>query len=203
MSCSTTTTERSRAIASRSSPVRSRSPAVMPATGSSTSSNSGSCTIAMPSSSHCFSPCARVPATPPRRSARPTMSSTSSMRRRAARPSRWKVAARKPLGTSAASAMFCCTVRLSNTDGAWNLRLMPRRAMASWSWASRSISLANWTRPSTGFTLPQITSSRVVLPAPLGPIRKRSSPLRTIRLTCSSALNPSNSTVTDSTYRIS
>src|SRR6266481_2150470 len=62
MSCSMTSTERSAAIDSSSSPVRAVSSSVMPATGSSTSSSSGSSAITMPISSHCFSPCDRTPA---------------------------------------------------------------------------------------------------------------------------------------------
>ena len=65
--------------------MRSVSCGVMPATGSSTSSSSGSCISSMPISSHCFWPCDRVPASDVRAAAaRPMISSTSSMRSRCA-----------------------------------------------------------------------------------------------------------------------
>src|SRR5665213_1703878 len=56
MSCSTTTTDFSRAMPLSSSAVASVSASVMPAAGSSTSSNLGSCASSMPISSHCFWP---------------------------------------------------------------------------------------------------------------------------------------------------
>ena len=46
--------------------MRSISCGVMPATGSSTSSNSGFCISSMPISSHCFWPCARILPSAPR-----------------------------------------------------------------------------------------------------------------------------------------
>ena len=62
MSCSTTTTECSRAISFSSTAVAAVSASVMPATGSSTSSSFGSCASSMPISSHCFCPCDSEPA---------------------------------------------------------------------------------------------------------------------------------------------
>src|SRR6266508_1758384 len=62
MSCSTTTTVRSRLISLSSSTVWRVSASVIPATGSSTSSSLGSCASSMPISSHCFWPCDRLPA---------------------------------------------------------------------------------------------------------------------------------------------
>jgi hypothetical protein len=53
-----------------------------------------------------------------------------------------------------------------------------------------------------GITIPVMAFNRVVLPAPLGPIRLKSSPGSTERLTLSRAVSPPNFTVTDSTERI-
>src|SRR5471030_2809600 len=63
MSCSTTTTVLVMLISLSSSAVCWVSASVMPATGSSTSSNLGSWASSMPISSHCFCPCDRLPAT--------------------------------------------------------------------------------------------------------------------------------------------
>src|SRR6266540_1076952 len=62
MSCSTTRIVCLPARLRSSSPVRSISAWVMPATGSSTSSTFGSCASNIPISSHCFCPCASRPA---------------------------------------------------------------------------------------------------------------------------------------------
>src|SRR4029077_10419625 len=62
MSCSTTTTVCSLAIALSSSAVCRVSTSVMPAAGSSTSNSFGSCASSMPISNHCFCPCDRLPA---------------------------------------------------------------------------------------------------------------------------------------------
>src|SRR5215472_11593343 len=80
MSCSTTTTVRSRLISFSSSAVWRVSASVMPAAGSSTSRSFGSCASSMPISSHCFWPCERPPASRLRTGARWTMSRMPSMR---------------------------------------------------------------------------------------------------------------------------
>ena len=63
-------------------------------------------------------------------------------------------------------------------DGVWNFRPMPARTiMCS---GSRVISwFLNLMLPAEALVLPQMRSSRVVLPAPLGPMTTRSSPRST------------------------
>jgi hypothetical protein len=59
-------------------------------------------------------------------------------------------------------------------DGVWNLRPMPERTI----WYSGSLVISvflNLMRPWLARVLPQIRSSSVVLPAPLGPMITRSS----------------------------
>ncbi len=49
----------------------------------------------------------------------------------------------------------------------------------------------NQTRPSLGVRTPEMTSNRVVLPAPFGPMRPQTAPSATARLTPDSALDAS------------
>ena len=56
----------------------------------------------------------------------------------------------------------------------------------------------NHTRPSLGVRTPEITSKRVVLPAPFGPMRPHTAPSATVRLTPVSALMPPKRTPTSS-----
>src|SRR5580704_10781888 len=81
MSCSTTTTVCSLLISLSSSAVCRVSTSVMPATGSSTKRSFGSCASSMPISSHCFWPCAKLPARRLRTAVRRVVAKISSMRR--------------------------------------------------------------------------------------------------------------------------
>src|SRR5580700_6822143 len=81
ISCSTTTTVCSLLISLSSSAVCRVSTSVMPATGSSTKRSFGSCASSMPISSHCFWPCARLPARRLRTAVRRVVAKISSMRR--------------------------------------------------------------------------------------------------------------------------
>ena len=60
-------------------------------------------------------------------------------------------------------------------DGVWNFRPTPRAAISFSRRPTRSMFLPKMTRPDIGCTLPEITSSSVVLPAPFGPMTTRSS----------------------------
>ena len=80
MSCSMTTMVRSPTIRFSSSPVSSRSSALMPATVSSRNITFASCTSSMPTSSHCFCPCARIPAGRCASAVRPIVSNACSTR---------------------------------------------------------------------------------------------------------------------------
>ena len=176
--------------------MRSVSSGVMPATGSSTSSSFGSCISSMPISSHCFCPCASVPAGDSRSAASPVVSSTASMRSRSRRVRRAKTLCQNDFSPASASSRFSKMVRKSNTVGFWNLRQIPNCAMAGSLSASRLVSLPNHTVPCCGRVLPVTTSIIVVLPAPFGPMTHSSSPGSTCMVRSSSALKPSKLTVT-------
>ena len=79
------------------------------------------------------------------------------------------------LGRKHDSSRFSQTDRLAKIDGVWNLRPTPRAAISFSRRPTRLVSLPKTTRPDVGSTLPEMTSSSVVLPAPLGPITTRSS----------------------------
>ena len=84
--------------------------------------------------------------------------------------------ARTPLlGRASDSSRFSRTLRLAKIDGVWNLRPIPRLAISFSRSPTSSVCLPKITRPAAGCTLPETTSSSVVLPAPLGPITTRSS----------------------------
>jgi len=113
MSCSMITMERPGVMRLRSSAVCSRSPALMPATGSSSMSSSGSCMRSMPISSHCFWPWLRRAPGVSRSSARKispatlwTRSTTSAVRVKAMQP-----ATPRPRGKE--TSRFSKTVRFS------------------------------------------------------------------------------------------
>ena len=73
------------------------------------------------------------------------------------------------------SSRFWRTVRFAKTDGVWNFRPMPSAAISFSRRPTRSVCLPKMTRPEVGWTLPEMTSSKVVLPAPFGPMTTRSS----------------------------
>src|SRR5437660_2420997 len=109
--------------------------------------------------------------------ARPTCSSAPSMRRRSSSTSpRSKRVAKTPLlARRRDSSTFSRTVRFTNTDGVWNFRPTPSAAISFSRSCVRSVWWPKITRPLAGRTRPEITSSSVVLPAPLGPMTTRSS----------------------------
>ena len=100
----------------------------MPATGSSSSSTSASCTSSMPISSHCFCPCARIPAGLSARSVSPIVSSASSIAgQHAGRGAAAASTSERP--APAAMSRFCSTVSCSKTLAVWNVRPTPSRAI--------------------------------------------------------------------------
>src|SRR5258708_22225999 len=86
-------------------------------------------------------------------------------------------------------------------DGVWNLRPIPRRTRLC-SAMRVSSSFLNLMLPAVARVLPQIRSSSVVLPAPLGPMMTRSSFLSMYRFSASMALKPSKETVRSSTASV-
>ena len=101
----------------------------------------------------------------------------------------------------AAMSRFCSTVRCSKTLAVWNVRPTPSRAI--WCTFLPSSSAPDLFTDPVAPTSPVIASMTVVLPAPLGPIRKRKSPWNSVRSTSLTALNPSKSTVRPRTSRYS
>ena len=89
----------------------------------------------------------------------------------------------------AASQIFSRTARPSNTLGTWVLMPMPRRAI-SWAWALEMSWPRNSTRPWLGASWPVSILKNVLLPAPFGPIRQRSSPSSSAKLTSRTARTP-------------
>src|SRR5712692_3907870 len=82
-------------------------------------------------------------------------------------------------------------LRFTTTDGVWNFRPTPRRAMSFSRSGRRSVSWPKMTRPVSGFTRPETTSRSVVLPAPFGPITTRSSRRSMKKFRWLNALKPS------------
>ena len=171
---------------------------VMPATGSSTSSSSGSCISSMPISSHCRWPWredggavlraggrGRSRPASPRCGAAPRRSAPSAGRRRGrAAPS-----GRAP-GSRTRSARR--TPSASGTCGrcrGWRWRPRP---------AGSGRGRGSGPSPAVGRVLPVMTSIIVVLPAPFGPMTARSSPGSTMRERLFSARKPSKTTETPS-----
>jgi hypothetical protein len=95
------------------------------------------------------------------------------------------------LGRRSDSSTLSRTVRFTNTDGVWNFRPTPSPAISFSRRATRSVWWPKMTRPLAGLTRPEMTSSKVVLPAPFGPITTRSSRRSMKKLTPFSALKPS------------
>src|SRR5438132_242324 len=94
------------------------------------------------------------------------------------------------------------TVRVGNRRASWNERARPRRARRYGS--SRVTSTPpRTTRPLSSDAKPETASSRVVLPAPLGPMMPTTSPGRTGRSTPSTATTPPKRTRTPVTSRAS
>ena len=79
-----------------------------------------------------------------------------------------------------ASTTLSSTVRPSNSDGTWVLMPTPSRAMAK---RSRPVTSRprQRMRPAVGLSWPVRHLKKVLLPAPLGPIRQRSSPSATAK----------------------
>ena len=121
MSCSMTTMVRSPTIRCSSSPVSSRSSALMPATVSSRNITFASCTSSMPTSSHCFCPWARIPAgrCGQRGQADGLQRLLDALGHLAAGEQQAQLALRcRP----AAMSRFCSTLSCSNTVAVWKVR---------------------------------------------------------------------------------
>ena len=99
-----------------------------PATGSSSSSTSAFCTSSMPISSHCFCPCASMPAGLSAQVGQPDRLQ-GLLDRRAARRTGAAAASTRERPAPAAMSRFCSTVSSSKTLAVWNVRPTPSRAI--------------------------------------------------------------------------
>ena len=82
-----------------------------------------------------------------------------------------------------------CTVMLANRRGVWKLRPSPRRLRAAALSLVASV-VPSVSRPASRASSPEIRLTRVVLPAPFGPIRAWTSPWARSRSTPSTATRP-------------
>src|SRR5216683_1480193 len=180
MSCSTTISALLRLISRTSSAVLRTSSCVMPAAGSSSRISSGSVESTSPSSTHCRWPCASWPTSRSAAETRPIRSSISSTSALAFSPRCRRLTA---------SQMFSRTERPSNTFGTCVLMPMPSRAI-SCAWALEMSLPRNSTWPWVGSSWPVSILKKVLLPAPFGPIRQRSSPSSKLKSTLRTARTP-------------
>src|SRR5882762_4551208 len=180
MSCSTTINALLRLISRTSSAVLCTSSCVIPAAGSSSRIRSGSVESTSPSSTHCRWPWASWPTMRSAKAERPMRVSISSTSTFAFSPRCSRLAE---------SQIFSRTDRPSNTFGTWVLMPMPSRAI-SWAWALEMSRPRNSTWPWVGSSWPVSILKKVLLPAPFGPIRQRSSPSSSVKSTLRTARTP-------------
>ena len=174
--CSITTTLVSAASFSISSPSSGSSASDRPLAGSSSSSTRGRATSARASATRLRRPYASVSGMLSARSAAPTRSSACSARSRSVRSSRSdrgrpNSAVQNPARAwlDAPTITFSTTVSPPNRPTPCSVRAMPRPASRC---GRRPVSSRspNWMVPESGLTNPHSTLSKVVLPAPFGPM---------------------------------
>ena len=166
MSCSTSKTPSPSAVSSCSStPSRSLSASSRPEAGSSRSSKRGPVARARAISTRRADPVGRSPAVCSAKSLTPTFSS------RLSTVSSMFVSA----ASSAATRTLSRTVSELNNSRRWKVRARPRLARRCGASFVTSTPLT-CTEPAVGSCIPLMTLNRVVLPAPLGPIRPVTSP---------------------------
>ncbi len=106
----------------------------------------------------------------------------------------------QPLRISAATRTLSRTLSVLNVSSRWNVRPMPSRAR--WCGLIVVMSLpSSTTVPPVGGCRPVMTLNRVVLPAPLGPMRPVTSFSGTSMVTAARAWRPPKRTETWSTLR--
>ena len=146
---------------------------VRPASASSSSSSRGSVASARAISSRLRPGVPSERAGDPARCDRPVKSSTSSALRIASARCGWR--------RKAPTMTFSTTVMSSNVTGTWKVRAMPSLA-----WASGLARVTSWSRkrivPAVGSASPARQLKKVLLPAPLGPIRPTISPSRHVEV---------------------
>ena len=111
---------------------------------------------------------------------------------------RWSAAAaelRLSRWRSRATRRFSRTVRFGKRRASWKERRRPAPTRASGPRCEMS-SPKSSVVPRLGRTKPEMTSNRVVLPAPLGPMKPRARPSSRVKLTSFTARMPPKETVT-------
>jgi hypothetical protein len=109
-------------------------------------------------------------------------------------------ARRSPAWPGTAKSTFSSAVIRRKSFTSWNVRAIPSRAIRSGGKASMG-SPSKTMRPASQERKPPMTWKRVVLPAPLGPIRPVTRPGSTAKETSASAWTPPNRLETRSTSR--
>ena len=170
--------------------------ALMPADGSSRSSNRGRATSASAMARRFCCSCVRLRACRSARSASPTTASVSRAAASASRSSR----ASRPLRISAShspafvrcrypTSTLSSAVASANNVVAWKVRARPRRAISC---ACNPVTScpSNVMRPLVAGSARLIRLKKVVLPAPLGPMIPVIDPAATVKSTSSTARKP-------------
>src|SRR5438128_2284223 len=162
---------------------RSSSRAPMPAAGSSRSSSSGSVARARAISRRRRSPKFRFSTSSFRLAVSPVSSRSASARSVSLR------ARSPPRGVRTATHTLSKTLMRVKSLMFWKVRPIPRRTI---SWVLAPAIGSPWNRivPEVGASVPVTTLNNVVLPEPLGPMRAKTAPRGTSRLTSSRALSP-------------
>src|SRR5690606_38571239 len=164
--------------------IRARSPrscGLRPAAGSSSRTTAGSATITRASSTRRCSPYDRAVAGSSARSSSDRRRRTSSTR---------SLACAGPAVVRAATIRFCRTDMLENSRTVWNVRTSRARVTSRWLGQRVTSSPPMSTDPDDGRSIPLSRFSRVVFPAPFGPMIPWISPLATVKLTSETAVSP-------------
>ncbi len=190
MSCSTSRTAiPSEARLTRILPRAVVSSWLSPALGSSRRRTDGVVAMARASSTRRARPVGRESVGSSAMSSRPTWA-----RRRSVTADGVVPVGRRRRWVSAAIWTFSRAVRVSKSSRRWKVRAMPRRART---WGDERVMSvpSKRTRPRVGGWRPVMTLKRVVLPAPLGPMRPWTVPARTATSTSFRAWMPPKRTV--------
>jgi hypothetical protein len=202
MSCSTNRMPTSPRRLRRRSTIRRDSSALIPAVGSSRRSSRGSEARAIPTSSWRRSPWERLATGTSRRPSRPTRAAYRSASSRSSHSASTGLQNPKapPFLACTTSCRFPRTVSWGKRLVTWKVRAIPKRALRCAGSVVTSCP-QNTILPSSGGNTPATRLVRVVLPAPLGPMRAWISPGRTSREHRHTATSPPKRLVSPSTFR--
>ena len=177
------------------SAVNSVSSSVRPATGSSTNISEGFCPRSIAISSHCFWPWDNEPALIVDELVKLMTFSNFSISCFFSLVASFVISLNVDAPWLTENSRFSSTVKFSKILGLWNFLPTPTLAILCSFLPINEFPLNN-TSPKFGFTFPVITSRKVVLPAPLGPIIALNSPSLRDIFNSFRAKNPSKLTLT-------